>query len=255
MPDVDYEAEYNARAMVPEHPGIFARWTAEAERYRETAPCELGLKFGDTPRQAMDIFLPGGRAMAMFIHGGWWRALDRTMFSHMARGLNAHGIAVAVVGYDLCPDVSIGDIVEQMRRACLFLGRPVVVAGHSAGGHLAAAMTATVKAVKAGYAISGVFDLEPLVGLSMNEDWKLDVLSARKLSPQRRPKPQGSFDAVVGGGESNEFKRQSRSLADAWGARYEEIAGANHFTVLDALCDPESAMVARLSEICARTAS
>jgi arylformamidase len=255
VPDIDYEAEYNARAMVPEHPEIFARWTDEAACYRECAPCELGLKFGDTPRQAVDVFLPGARGMVMFIHGGWWRALDRTMFSHMARGLNVHGIAVAVVGYDLCPDVSIGDIVEQMRRACLFLRRPVVVAGHSAGGHLAAAMTATVNTVTAGYAISGVFDLEPLLGLAANVDWRLDALSARKLSPHRWPKPAASFDAVVGGRESNEFKRQSRSLADAWDARYEEIVWANHFTVLDALCDPDSAMVARLSEICARTTS
>jgi arylformamidase len=255
VPDVDYEAEYNARAMVPEHPEIFARWAADAARYREGAPCDLGLKFGDTQRQAMDIFLPGARSMAMFIHGGWWRALDRAMFSHMARGLNAHGIAVAVVGYDLCPDVSIGGIVEQIRRACAFLDRRVVVVGHSAGGHLAAVMAATVQNVAAGYAISGVFDLDPLVGLSMNADWKLDAPSAHALSPCRWPRPDVAFDAVLGELESNEFRRQSRALAQAWGARYEEISRANHFTVLDALADPDSAMVARIAAFCARTTS
>jgi arylformamidase len=255
VPKVDYEAEYNARAQVPEHPRIFARWTEEAARYRSATPCELCLAFGDTPRQAMDIFLPGARAMAMFIHGGWWRTLDRAMFSHMARGLNAHGIAVAVVGYDLCPAVSIGDIVEQVRRACAFLDRRVVVVGHSAGGHLAAAMAATVKNVAAGYAISGVFDLDPLVGLSMNADWKLDARSARALSPHRWAKPDVVFDAVVGELESNEFRRQSRALAVAWGARYEEVTGTNHFTVLDPLADPQSAMVARIGAFCARTAS
>jgi arylformamidase len=253
--EVDYEAEYNARARVPEHPEIFARWTAEAARHRSEAPCALDLAFGDTPRQAMDIFLPGGRTMAMFIHGGWWRTLDRSMFSHMARGLNAHGIAVAVVGYDLCPSVSIGDIVQQMRRACAFLGRRVVVIGHSAGGHLAAAMAATEKGVMAGYAISGLFDLDPLVGLSMNADWKLDAASARALSPSRWPNPGVPFDAIVGERESDEFKRQGRALAGAWGARYAEVSGANHFTVLDPLSDPDSAMVARLTDICARTTS
>jgi arylformamidase len=253
--EVDYEAEYNARAMVPEHPEIFARWTEAAARYRGETRCDLGLAFGDTPRRAMDIFLPAGRAMAMFIHGGWWRSLDRSMFSHMARGLNAHGIAVAVVGYDLCPAVSIGDIVEQIRRACVFLDRRVVVVGHSAGGHLAAAMAATERNVTAGYAISGVFDLEPLVGLAMNADWKLDADSARVLSPCHLPKPEVPFDAVVGALESNEFRRQSRVLAEAWEARYLEAIGTNHFTVLDPLSDPDSAMVARLSEFCARTIS
>jgi arylformamidase len=202
----------------------------------------------------MDIFLPGARPMAMFIHGGWWRTLDRTMFSHMARGLNAHGIAVAVVGYDLCPAVAIGDIVEQIRRAGAFLDRRIVLVGHSAGGHLAA-MAASDRNVAAGYAISGVFDLDPLVGLSMNADWKLDAPSARALSPCRSAKPDIAFDAVVGALESNEFRRQSRVLAEAWGARYEEISGANHFTVLDPLADPKSAMVARIASFCARTAS
>jgi arylformamidase len=252
---VDYESEYNARARVPEHPEIFARWADEAARYRGEASCALGLAYGDTPRQAMDIFLPEGRTMALFVHGGWWRALDRSMFSHMARGLNAQGVAVAVAGYDLCPQVSIGDIVAQIRRACAFLDRPVVVVGHSAGGHLAAAMAATQRGVVAGYAISGLFDLDPLVGLAMNADWQLDTASARSLSPCLWPGPGVPFHAVVGELESGEFKRQSRTLAEAWGARYEEVAGANHFTVLDPLSDPRSAMVARIAEICARTAA
>jgi arylformamidase len=114
-------------------------------------------------------------------------------------------------------------------------------------------MAATEGNVAAGYAISGVFDLDPLVGLAMNADWKLDAPSARALSPHLWPRPGVPFDAVVGGMESGEFRRQSRVLAEAWAARYEEVPGANHFTVLDPLSDPDSAMVARLVEFCART--
>lgn len=276
MAAIDYEAEYNNRARVPEHVEIFARWTREAENYRadtlKAGRAQLGLCYGDTPRQYIDLFLPeAGEAvpLAIFIHGGWWRSLDPSMFSQMARGFNARGVAVAVAGYDLCPIVAIADIIEQIRRACVFLwqrfSRPMFVYGHSAGGHLAAAMVATdwpllyTKApadlVPAGYSISGVFDLSPLIGISVNQDLRLDAAAARKISPLFWPLAPGrSFDAVVGGLESSEFKRQSQTIAQAWrqgGAqtRYEEIAGTNHFTVIDALADPQSAMVARAAEL------
>ncbi len=275
MAAIDYEVEYNNRARVPEHPEIFARWAREAENYRadtlKVGRAQLELPYGDTPRQLLDLFLPeaGERTpLSLFIHGGWWRSLDASMFSHMARGLNAHGVAVAVAGYDLCPNVSIADIIEQIRRACAFLwqrfGRRMFVYGHSAGGHLAAAMVATdwpslyprapADLVPAGYAISGVFDLAPLTGISVNQDLRLDAAQAREVSPLFWPVPAGRvFDAVVGGLESSEFKRQSRAIVDAWHGpartRYKEIAGTNHFTVIDALADPASSMVARVAEL------
>ena len=278
MAAIDYEAEYNLRARVPEHPQIFARWALDAENYRaETLKrdrAELGVPYGDTPRQFFDLFLPdaGSTApLALFIHGGYWRAFDPSSSSHMARGLNSRGVAVAVVGYDLCPIVTIADIIEQMRRACAFLwqryGRRMLVCGHSAGGHLAAAMAATdwhalyPKAppdlVPAAYAISGVFDLTPLTGLAMNQDLRLDAAEARRLSPLFWPVPSGRvLDAAVGDQETNEFKRQSRTMAETWqrsGSKtnYQEFAG-NHFTVLDALTDPQSAMVARAAELARR---
>lgn len=278
MAAIDYEAEYNVRASVPEHPEIFARWARDAEDYRAEAlkrdRAELGLSYGDTPRQTLDLFLPeapeaGGPApLAIFLHGGYWRALDPSYFSHSARGLNGRGVAVAVAGYDLCPIVTIAAIVEQIRRACLFLwqrlGRRVMVYGHSAGGHLAAAMVATdwrslyPKAppdlVPVGYAISGLFDLSPLTGLTMNQDLRLNAEEARRMSPLFwLVAPGRAFDAVVGDGESDEFKRQSQTLAQAWrqvGAetRYQELPG-NHFTVIAPLADPQSAMVLRLAEL------
>ncbi len=212
MAAIDYEAEYNNRARVPEHEEIFARWAREAEDYRaETLKgdqCQLGLAYGDSPRQFIDLFLPETKStapLAMFIHGGWWRSLDPSMFSHMARGLNAHGIAVAVAGYDLCPIVTIADIIEQMRRACAFLwqrfSQHFVVYGHSAGGHLSAALVATdwsalypkapADLVPAGYAISGVFDLSPLLAVSLNQDLRLDGEGARDVSPAFWPVAPG----------------------------------------------------------------
>jgi arylformamidase len=272
---IDYEAEYNNRARVPEHPEIFARWTRDAEFFRadmlEANRAELGLCYGDSPKQFMDLFLPAAgesAPLALFIHGGWWRSLDPSIYSFVARGPTAQGIMVAVAGYDLCPTVSLATIVEQMRRACLFLwqrfNRRIMVYGHSAGGHLAAAMVATdwpslypkapADLVPAGYSVSGIFDLAPVILTSVNQDLRLDDAEARKLSPAFWPlKPGRSFDAVVGGLESSEFKRQAKLIADAWQSaaktRYEEVAGTNHFTVVDPLGDPQSAMTARVAEL------
>jgi arylformamidase len=279
MAAIDYEVEYNNRARVPEHAEIFARWMREAEDYRTEAMkerrAELGLAYGSTAREFIDLFAPSKAAkapLALFIHGGYWRSLDPSMFSHAARGLNAHGVTVAVAGYNLCPQVAIADIIEEIRHALLFLwqrtGQRVMVYGHSAGGHLAAAMLATdwhglypktpPDLVPAAYSISGVFDLSPLVGVAMNQDLRLDQESAREASPLFWPAPKGrAFDAVVGGLESSEFLRQSRIIAEDWGkagaaTRYLEVAGTNHFTVLDALSDPKSEMVQRLAELASK---
>ena len=275
MAALDLETEYSPRVTVTDHAEIFARWAREAENYRadmlKSGKAELGLSYGDTPRQFIDLFLPAAGETAplvMFIHGGYWRAMDPSFHSHMARGLNERGFAVAVVGYDLCPIVTIADIIEQIRRACAFLwlrfSRRLLVCGHSAGGHLTAAMVATdwqklwpkvpSDLVPAGYAISGVFDLAPLVKTSMNQDFRLDTEEARRISPISWPVPSGrTLDAAVGDLESSEFKRQSRDMADAWRqakaeTRYAELPG-NHFTVIDALADPSNAMVARIAEL------
>jgi len=273
---VDYETEYNNRARVPEHPEIFARWERDGAAYRAASPqAELGLKYGPSERQTLDIFPAAGDGpktpLALFIHGGWWRSLHPSSFSQMAKGANAHGVSVAVAGYDLCPQASIETIVGQMRAATLTLWRryrrPIMVYGHSAGGHLAACMVATdwttlapdapADLVPAAYGISGVYDLAPLTQISVNQDLKLTAESAHELSPLYWDVPAGRvFDAVVGAEESNEFLRQSRTIAEAWRqgmatTRYEAVPG-NHFTVLDPLTDPASAMTARVVELARR---
>ncbi len=268
---IDYEAEYDNRARVKEHPGILARMAVAASAYRTQAVAEgraeLNAGYGHGQRQFVDLFFSGagsGAPLAMFIHGGYWRSLEPSAFSSLARGLNAHGVTVAIAGYDLCPAVGIGQIIEQMQQACLFLWdrfrKPILVHGHSAGGHLAAAMLATdwrkhgapEGLVPTAMAISGLFDLAPMIATSMNADFKLDEAEARRLSPLFWPAPAGRmFDAVVGAAEANEYLRQSRTIVDRWGnggvvTRHEAVAGANHFTVIEPLADPGSAMVQRL---------
>ena len=276
---IDYEAEYNNRARVPELPQILERWIKASADYRDATArsgrAELGLAYGNSDRQFVDIFnVSDERApVALFIHGGFWRLHEPRQFSFMARGLNAHGVAVAIAGFDLCPRVTIAQIVEQIRATCLFLwkrrGKRVMIFGHSAGGHAAAAMLATdwpalhpgapADLVPAGYSISGLFDLAPLIGIPMNADLRLDEKSARAVSPVFWPAPSGRvLDSVVGGIESNEFLRQARLIIDGWQPagvqmRHEAVPGKNHFTVLELASEPDSAMTARLAELCRYT--
>ncbi len=258
---LDLEKEYNNRARVPEHPAIIARWAAESKAYRNINPPRV-IEYGPGERNTLDLFDAGDGPAVMFIHGGYWQALDKSFVSHMAAGLNALGVTVAVPSYDLCPNVRIGDIVEQMRAACSIVQRatnaPVIVAGHSAGGHIAACLLATEAHVPTAYAISGLFELAPLIPTSINEKLGLDEAEALSLSPLLWPAPEGkTLDAIVGADESSEYLRQSAAIVAAWGedgvaTRYEEIESANHFTVIASLEDSNSAMCERLRQLVSR---
>lgn len=255
------DAEYDNRARVPDHPLTFARWQATAEAARAAMP-PVELAWGPGPRHRLDLFAAGaGAPLAVFLHGGYWQALDKGWFSGLAPALNAHGVSLAIPSYDLCPDVTLAEILDQVTAAVDLLVRevaaPALVFGHSAGGHMAAWLLAEGRIDRA-VAYSGVFELEPLVETRLNAGLKLDAAAARALSPRFRPPPAGTvLDCRVGGDESAEFLRQSRDMAAAWGAggvttRYVALEGLNHFTVLDPLFDPASAEVARLVELARR---
>jgi arylformamidase len=270
MSALDLEAEYNNRKRVPEHVAIQERWAKASEAYAKSAKAELDQSYGSGPRHRYDLFRPSNWAkdapLVVYIHGGYWQRGDRKGNSFLARELNARGIAVALPSYPLCPTVSVMDIVGDLRRCLKTLWektrqRPVVV-GHSAGGQLAAAMLATDWSkvggvpgdlVKAAYAISGVFDLTPLIPTSINEALKLDPAKAREASPLLWPAPakERTFVAAAGGEESQELIRQSLEIAAAWSkakvkAECVIVPGANHFTIVEELADPESAMLARI---------
>ena len=255
---IDYEVEYNNRARVPEHGAIMAAWPRDAAAWREAIPPRV-IAYGAGERHVFDFFEAGQGPAIMFVHGGYWQATDKSSYSHMARGLNMLGVSVAVPSYDLCPGVRIGDIVAQISAACAELaretGKSVVVSGHSAGGHLAACMLATQAYVHAAFAISGLFDLRPLVGTSINAALRMDEEEAERLSPMFWPPPVGkTLDAVVGAEESSEYLRQSATIVRAWGeagvaTRYEEIENANHFTVIAPLAEASSDMCGRLKQL------
>lgn len=273
MTDIDYEAEYNNRRRVPEHTEIIARWHREAERVRSSLPSELGVPYGPKPRQRYDVFKPtsgedNSGPLIVYIHGGYWQRGDRTEYSFVAEALVRKGATVVLPSYTLCPEVSVADIAQDMRQFLRALWdrmkrRPVVV-GHSAGGHLAAAMLATrwndhgapPDLVRAAYAISGVFELEPLIRTSLNEALQLTPESARAASPILWPPPPADriLVAAVGGAESQEFLRQSLDIAATWSAAGVKaecvvVPNANHFTIVDELTRPESAMVQRILQL------
>ena len=268
---LDLEKQYDNGARVPEFAQILQKWQSDAADYRSTAPCQLDLAYGGHERQKVDLFgtlekrdEAKDKPMFVFIHGGYWRALGRETFSHMAKGLNESGFPVLVPSYQLAPQASIRDIILDLNLLCAWswrrYGRKMVIAGHSAGGHLAAAMLATDWSeydlpddiVTAGLGISGLYDLRPLIKTKLNESLQLDDADARNASPLQWPTPQGKkFQAWVGGDESEEFIRQSDTIAACWqggGARAQSVhvPNKNHFTVIDQLLDGNSDMVKAL---------
>lgn len=250
------EREYNNRDRVPEHPAIFRRWERDSAFVRETLPGVLGLPYGPHARHRYDLFpAAGGDRLLVFFHGGYWRSLDKALFSWLAPPWVAAGVSVAVVNYRLCPEVAIAAIVEDAIAALRSIAdrepvaRRIVIAGHSAGGHLVGAILASDPGrlgfdparIAGGVPVSGVFDFRPIPSFSANADLKLDAASAKALDlHDRRTVIPAPMVVAVGGAESGEFRRQSRLIADRWKPQVRtllELPTLNHFTVMDAMVE------------------
>lgn len=271
-PDKEFlSREYNNRERVPEYPQFLDRWVADSARARATLGGDLDRRYGDGPGETIDVYparVPASRCL-MFIHGGYWRALGKNEFSFLAPAWVDAGVAVAVVNYDLCPQVSVEQIVRQMQRASGWLWRNAAlygidrdrlyVAGHSAGGHLTAMLLSARWPAfdpalpedlwKGGIGISGVYDLEPLLEVDwLNADLRLDAQSARALSPAfLQPATDAPLLACVGADETSEFLRQNALIARRWRrilAGELVLPGRHHFSVLDALIEPENPLYA-----------
>jgi len=263
--------EYNNRELFPDHPRHFARWAESSARARQTMTCYLDRAYGASPGETLDIFpaRKGDGSALMFIHGGYWRSLDKRDFSFLAPAWIDAGVSLVVVNHDLCPKVSIERIVQQMLAASVWLYRHaeqygmdedrLFVSGHSAGGHLAAMMLAALWPVmdrslprdlyKGAIAVSGVYDLRPLVDVDwLQGDLRLDEDAALKVSPAYLPPAtRAPLALAVGGLESSEFKRQNALIAQRWKpvlAGSIAMPGRDHFTVVDGLGDPASALFA-----------
>lgn len=263
-----YDSQYNNRARIPEHAEIFERWSRASALTREKSACEIDVPYGEHPSEKLDVFLtPRPHApVLVYIHGGYWRALDKRDQSFVAASYANAGAVVVIPNYALCPAVTIEHICLQLARALAWTWRNaaryggdparIVVAGHSAGGHLAAMMLACdwpavasdlpAGLVGAALSISGLFELEPLRHAPfLAPDLRLDEASALKLSPAAFPAPpRGRLYAVVGAQESEEFIRQNALIRKAWGPVRvpvcETVPGANHLTVLHDLADPQA---------------
>jgi len=254
------EREYNNRALVPEHPAFFARWDKDSEYVRRTLECETGVPYGPDPRHRIDLFpARAPRGTLVFIHGGYWRSLDKSMFSWLAAPYVAAGIGVAMPNYRLAPAVRIDHIVEDAVAAVnwlmlngmkhRFATERVVVSGHSAGGHLTAAILATPWSrlqfdparIVGGVPVSAIVDFEPLRRHSFNADFFLDADAVERLAVHAHtPTIAAPLVVAVGGSESSEFIRQSRLLAGAWRGHLKSLLvlnGYNHFSVVDAFAE------------------
>ncbi|MEY8878212.1 MAG: alpha/beta hydrolase [Leptothrix sp. (in: b-proteobacteria)] len=259
------DQQYNARAAIPEHAQLFARWAADSARVRAQLRCELDIAYGDGGKQTLDVF-PAAEPDApvlVFIHGGWWRSLDKSDHSFVAPAFVQGGATVVMPNYDLCPAVGIDVIVQQMTRALAWTWRHIgryggdrerlVVVGHSAGAHLAAMLMGCnglqvgadlpPQLLRQGVGLSGLYDLEPVWRTPFVQgDLRLDQDLVRRLSPAGLPAPKGRFSVLVGADESTEFQRQSRLIQQAWGPRVvpvcEALPDVHHLNIVDELAEP-----------------
>ena len=271
--DPKLEGDYNVRAAIPEHQDYFASWRARSAAFRKAAGGRLDLRYGPSEAETLDLFPAGrpGAPLHLFIHGGYWQALQKDDNSFVVEALVEAGVNAAVINYALCPEVTIDDIVTQVRRAVLWLWRHgadfgcpverIQVSGHSAGGHLTAMMMATnwpeldvaapADLVASGVSISGLFDLEPLRHTTINDKVGMDAETARRNSPlHREPAVVTPLVLAVGSLESEGFHWQSDTLRDAWQAKGMaverfDLPGCHHLTAVEAMADPKSELFRR----------
>ena len=260
-----YDSMYNNRALVPEHAAHFAQWAKTSADARAALKCTLDIAYGNGPNETLDIFPASSpnAPVVVFIHGGYWRSLDKSDHSFVAPALHDMGACVVVVNYALCPGtpdapVTIPDIAQQMVKALAWTwrhiaqygGNPqnVTVAGHSAGGHLAAMLLACdwkrvdrsmpAHWLQKALSISGLYDLMPMRKTPfLQVSLKLTPKHARMASPALWPRPKkGVLYTVAGGDESAEFLRHNRLIHQTWGPQTvpvcEDLAGLNHFAYI-----------------------
>jgi arylformamidase len=267
---IDWTDAFDNTSYVPGSDALPRLWSEMAATWRNTMEdrgrAQIDMRYGTHPRERLDLFVPDGKArgLIVFVHGGYWHQMDKSAFSHLAAGPRRHGWAVALPSYPQAPEVRIEAIIASIAAAITEaageIAGPVRLAGHSAGGHLVTRMAckgaplpAPVAArVERVLSISGLHDLRPLLLSRMNEILHLDEAEATAQSPALlTPRTDLRLHAVVGAAERPELMRQTRLLAEAWGLADANIsdaylAGEDHFSIIEALADPDSGLVTRL---------
>jgi len=263
----DWDEAYTNGVHIPFGERWPNAWIKPASDFRDQAiaqaSVELDVSYGKHERARYDLFSPPSnpQGLFVFVHGGYWLKLDKSYWSHLAKGALDAGWAVAMPSYALCPDVGINTITDMVADAIAHAGDrvsgPIILSGHSAGGHLVSSMLGADSPLNEKYqsrivhtvSISGVHDLRPLLNISINKELGLDSISAANLSPAlMQPVDNCRFTAWVGGGERSEFIRQSELISNIWrglGAWTQCVVepDKHHFNVIDALADCESPLM------------
>lgn len=250
----DLSRDYMNSAFIPDGDAFLGRWQAKAAAFRSSlgARARLNLAYGPGARQGFDLFLPETtpRGLMVFVHGGYWLACGREDFSHLAAGALARGWACALPSYTLAPEGRIAAMTAEVARAVLAASAvvpgPVVVTGHSAGGHLSARMACADQSLPLARVvpISPLADLAPLMQTDMNAVLSIDEAETRTESPARHSLRAGVKAHVwVGGQERPAFLWQARTLSEAWSCPWTVDPGRHHFDVIDALEDPSSPLI------------
>jgi acetyl esterase/lipase len=259
---VELDDAFANAAYIPNGETFVEKWAALSADFRETALCELDIPYGEGARARFDLFHPArlARGVVVFVHGGYWRMFDKSYWSHLAAGPLAHGWAVAMPSYDLCPHASVTEIGDQIAAAIAAIADrvpgPIRMTGHSAGGQLVARVgaigphgdwkTRLQKIVP----ISAVADLTPLLRTSMNADLQLDGAEARGQSPVHLTPPNCPVTVWVGADERPVFIEQSQELAKSWDCELMIETAKHHFDVIETLVDPNSPLT---HAVCADT--
>jgi len=260
---IDWDEAYANASHIPGGHDYPQAWRSRAAAFREAAlqagQARLDLAYGPHERHRYDLFLPVGPSLGLvvFVHGGYWMAFDKSVWSHLAGGPLAAGFTVALPSYDLCPEVRISEITQQIRQAVAaaadIVSGPIHLAGHSAGGHLVTQMVtkpsplprAVRLRIRNVVSISGLHDLRPLLHTSMNKTLRLDAREAHAQSPAlHAPLPEIDLTCWVGAAERPAFIRQSLLLATIWTglgaqATLVEEPGKHHFDVIDGLASSD----------------
>lgn len=260
----DWDAAYHNSGVVPNADELFNQWVERSQAFRESSSNQLNVSYGRGDREKLDLFFPTGeepKGLVLFVHGGYWKAFDKSSFSHLARGAVEMGYAVAIPSYDLCPDVKLSNITNQMQVALEVASErvngPIHLTGHSAGGHLVARIGCENRKlpekirsrIKHILGISGVYDLRPIRLTQMNEVLQIDAQEARSESPiLHDPLENLRFTGWVGAEELAEFRRQNAAHCAVWSGFEMQITayedpGKNHFTVVEALEQADSLLL------------
>jgi arylformamidase len=251
----DADLAYSNGAFIPGAADYPPRWAAEAAAFRASlgARARLDQPYGPGARQAFDMFLPDTtpRGLMVFIHGGYWKAFDRSLWSHLAAGAVARGWTCAMPSYTLAPEARIAamtaEVAQAIGAARAMVAGPVVVTGHSAGGHLAARMACADQSARISRVvpISPLSDLGPLMGTEMNQTLQIDAAEVARESPALLARHPGVQAHVwVGGQERPAFLWQARTLSENWNCPWTVAPGRHHFDVIDDLANPESPLIA-----------